>query len=115
MLSATVVTPLISLVTSLVLGNEQGFIHCDWNSDFFNEKCRLAWLWYISFQRLNETPILTKHGTDIRPLEDVQNSYAVVSFHEIWYDMPLVNILTSPFLISYNWRKITRWQRHLTT
>jgi hypothetical protein len=56
----------------------------------------------LSFQRLNEAPIFTKHGTDVTPLEDIPNSYVVVSFHEIWYDMPLVIILTSHFLISYN-------------
>jgi hypothetical protein len=67
---------------------------------------------YLSFQRLNETPIFTKHGTEVMPLEYIPNSYAVVTFHEIWYDMPLVIILTSHFLISYNWWKTTCWQRY---
>jgi len=69
----------------------------------------------LSCQRLNETLIFTKHGTNVTPLEDIPNSYAVVSFHEIRYDMPLVIILTSHFLISYNWWKTTCWQRHFVT
>jgi hypothetical protein len=76
------------IVTSLVLGNEQGFIQFGWNYDFFNEKCRLARSWYFSFQHLlNETLIFTKHGTDVTPLANIPNSLRSGHFSQdlVWH------------------------------
>jgi len=107
MLSATVVTLLISLVTSLVLGNGKGSIQFGWNSFFFltkNAGLRDRGI-YLSSLHLNETPIFKKHGRGVTQMEDIPNSYAVASFHKIWHDMALLNIRTSHFFILYNWWK----------